>query len=222
MIRRLSYVILFSMVLCIIHCIPIFAAEWSVFIPTEQAADMAYQAVALPTYTDGLNYDDDEIELINDLATASDADEVATASDSDYGIMLLSSHTPYESGSMSSTVVSYFDDIVAKLGAVHYVLFRSGQYEYRMYYGEGLEYDGTFAADFVDYIAYDSRYYTWSSGSESGFKLSCGSYLVYSDLGDYPCLDNGSIGSYLIAFTLVLWLLYQIMSKLFMPRAYKF
>ena len=103
------YVLLLCLVLCILHPVPAVAADYTVFVPDSISDDMPAPAV----YPDA---EDDEIELINDLASPSDW-EVATVSNS--GIMPMSAYSrPYD-GSMSSSVVNYFDDIVPKLGGVH-------------------------------------------------------------------------------------------------------
>lgn len=119
-------------------------------------------------------------------STASQADRVAIAPMSSYG-------SPYD-GSISSSVLTYFKGMVEKLPPdVHYVLFRSSQYEYRLVYGSGLELSGNrFSGSGMKYITYETRYSTMSNGNEGNFSLTVGSYLVYSDLGDYyPVLVEG-------------------------------
>ena len=207
------YVLLLCLVLCILHPVPAVAADYTVFVPDSVSDDMSAPAV----YPDA---EDDEIELINDLASPSDW-EVATVSNLD--IMPMSAYSrPYD-GSMSSSVVSYFDDIVPKLGGVHYVLFRSGQYSYRLVYGKNMSLSGSyFSGTDCNYYAYDTRYYTWQQGYEGSFSLDAESYLVYSDLGAYPALAAGSIAGWLVAFCAVLYLLYVILRALFAPQRMRY
>lgn len=170
--------------LCLLYSFPAFADEWVV--DTIYLED-DYQETDLEDYTVG-------------VASGSDATDSNAIGSGDYGIMLFSNHSLYDSGSISSTVVNYMSDVLPKLGNVHYVLFRSGQYEYRLYYSKELENDGVggFTASQVEYISYDSRNYTWSSGSESNFSLRAGRTMVYSDLGIYPMLSSGETSTWLL------------------------
>lgn len=230
----------FSVVLCLLHPVAVRAEDWTVYVPDDQATGLSYQAVlqsgALETVDDEDDQDDeyfdDEVELINDLATDSDwqlaqstpsnAALIRTSSDNSIvqndGIMLLSNYHPYDS-SMSTSVIAYYDDVLPKLGNVHYVLFRSGQYDYRMVYGKDLVYNnGNFTAGSVRYVAYSTRYYTWTQGTESAFSLSAGDYLVYSDLGDYPMLHSESIYQWLLILLGAVYLLFIIYRAMFSPR----
>ena len=76
----------------------------------------------------------------------------------------------------------------------HYVYYRPGQYQYRMYYG-GLSYNGVFSgADikYVEYYTYSSsgNLPEWRTGTVSSFRFDPGNALVYSDLGAYPPLEE--------------------------------
>lgn len=179
--------LLLCMVLSVIYVVPSFAQGWvlgEIYLEDDyQEDDLESDSVE---YASGSN------------ATGSNA-RYSSGND---GIMLLSNHEPYDNGSVSSTVVNYMADVVPKLGLVHYVLFRAGQYDYRLYYSKDLEYNGAgdFSADAAEYISYDSRYYTWEYGSESNFSLDAGSVLVYSDLGGYPMLNSGETSTWLLAF----------------------
>lgn len=211
------YVLLFCMVLCILHPVQAVAADYTVFVPDSISDDMSAPAV----YPDE---NIDEIELINDLATPSDVQFLATPSDFDFGGVqsLAAYNRPYD-GSMSSSVINYFDDIVQKLGGVHYVFFRSGQYSYRLIYGKDMSLSGSyFSGSECSYYAYDTRYYTWQQGYEGSFSLDAESYLVYSDLGVYPALAAGSIVGWLVAFCVVLYLLYVILRALFAPQRMRY
>lgn len=217
--RRMINVILFSLGLCILHPVAVYADDWEVYVPEPVEDPLGYPAY---TYPDQLSDDEideewsDEIELINDLATGSDW-VLATGSNaaSPPAIMPLANYQPYDS-SISTSVLSYFRDALAKLGAVHYVLFRSGQYSYRLVYADDLVYEsGSFTSASADFISYDSRDYSWSSGSEGSFHLSASDYLVYSDLSNYPQLDSTAVMMYLIAFAVVVWLLFTVYRSLF-------
>lgn len=162
-------------------------------------------------------------------ATSSDAfdpDEdydLGTDSNANDGIMLLSDHGPYDTGSISTSVVTYMSDVVSKLGPVHYVLFRTDQYKYRLYYARDMEFtdSGEFWASQADYIEYDTRYYTWVYGSERDFGLDPEGTMVYSDLGGYPMLGDGDTASWVLVFLGVIYLLFIIFRSFFAPHEYR-
>lgn len=196
---KCGYFILFCLVVCALYTVPAFAAEW----------------VLDQTYLED-SYPEDYLEA-DTIVTASDA----TASNADYGIMLLSAHAPYD-GSMSTSVVSYMSDVVQKLGNVHYVLFRSGQYQYRLYYTRDLVYSGygNFSADKADYILYDTRNYSWQSGSEYDFSLNAGSYMIYSDLGNYPMLGSADTPAWLLVILGAAFFVFVILRSFFAPSKF--
>lgn len=206
--RYAAYVVWFSMVLCVLHPVAVFAEDWVVYVPSYTSPDIPHQTDVQPDDLEAL----DEVDLINDLAT--DSDWVATGSDADR-VMPAAGYDPYD-GSMSSGVVSYFDGVVDKLGSVHYVLFRSGQYDYRLVYGKDLVLSGSvFSGRDCNYVSYSTRYYTWSSGSEGNFSLSADGYLVYSDLGGYPSLSSSNVAVWMVAFCFVIYLLFVMLRAIF-------
>ena len=199
---RYGFCLLLCMGLCALCAFPAFA-EGRLLDPVYLADSDPADHFEVDTITDASGSNaaaavpDDLEDWEPDMASDSDADE-----EGDDDIMLLSDHDPYDSGSISSTVVNYMSGVVPKLGAVHYVLFRTGQYDYRLYYAKDLELtdSGEFWASEVEFIEYDTRYYTWSYGSESDFSLDPGSTLVYSDLGGYPMLGNADTASWILVF----------------------
>lgn len=80
---------------------------------------------------------------------------------------------------------------------VNYVYWREGQYTYVFAYGRDLELSGTtFRADSVDTVTYTTNtgyngQATYVYGSEFDFSLSANRYLVWSNLGHYPTLEDG-------------------------------
>ena len=194
---KYGFIILCCLVLCNVHPLPVLAVER---ILGEVYLEDVYQEADLEDYA---------------VASGSDA----SGSNADYGIMLLSDHDPYDNGSISTSVVTYMSDVIPKLGNVHYVLFRNGQYDYRLYYSKNLEYDGNsgFSASEAQYIAYDSRYYTWSSGLERDFGLRPGSVMVYSDLGPYPMLSSGETSTWLLVALGAVYFLFVLFRSFFSP-----
>lgn len=80
---------------------------------------------------------------------------------------------------------------------VNYVYWREGRSTYVFAYGRDLELVGTtFRATSVDIVTYDTnpgydRQPSYVHGSESNFSLSARDFLVWSNLGHYPTLEDG-------------------------------
>ena len=119
---------------------------------------------------------------------------------------------PYTEGNISTTYITIYRDIAAKLSPFDdYVMFRSDQYEYQMWVGDLDESDGVIssASDLLVYTistnsssGYSSAYiYTVTTGS--ALSLTVGDNLVYSNLGNYPDLIERS-GYYETATLLLL------------------
>lgn len=91
-----------------------------------------------------------------------------------------------------------FSGLARKLPfGVNYVYWRAGQYEYVFAYGRDLELSGTtFRANRIDTVTYNTRpgydrQASFVHGSERNFSLSANDYLVWSNLGHYPTLEDG-------------------------------
>ena len=211
--RRFLHALLFSLGLCALYPVSAFAGDWQVFVPEHPVDDLSLDEADPFPYLDEIT--EDEEYLVNDLASGSDW--VATGSDSPgfdaaapYG-----SYNPYDSG-ISTSVLAYMEDVLPKLGNVHYVLFRSGQYTYRMVYADDMELrSGVFTADNASYVAYNSRDSYWSTGQEGSFRLSAGNYIVYSDLGEYPSLDSVGIYLWVLIFIASVFFLFTIYRSMF-------
>lgn len=198
---KYGFIVLFCVVLSALYIFPAFADQW---VLGEVYLEDDYQEDYLESYS---------------VASGSDA----TGSNADYGIMLLSNHEPYDNGSISTSVVTYMADVVPKLGSVHYVLFRSSQYGYRLYYSNGLELaeNGSFKASSADYVEYDTRYYTWNHGTESNFSLEPNAYMVYSDLGGYPLLAGESQPIWILVYMGAVYFLYIVIRAILSPPRVK-
>jgi hypothetical protein len=103
----------------------------------------------------------------------------------------------------------------------HYVYWRESQYVYKLVHSPGLSFDGSrFLADHVSVVTYQTSMgygsqATFLQSEESNFSLSPGSYLVWSDLGDYPVLyERGEVDyAYAACFGLaVCFVLYLVKS----------
>lgn len=102
----------------------------------------------------------------------------------------------YGVGTSNGTI---FSGIARKLPPyVNYVYWRESRYDYRLAYGRDIVLNGNvfFAASPVVVVSYVtnssiSEQPVFRVGSDSSFRLDASNYLVYSNLGDYPCLDDG-------------------------------
>ena len=105
----------------------------------------------------------------------------------------------HDSYGIGTSYVSIFSGIARKLPPnVNYVYWREGRYDYRFAYGRDIVLNGTvFSASapvvVVSYVTNDnySEQPVFSFGSDSSFRLNASHYLVYSNLGNYPCLEDG-------------------------------
>lgn len=176
MMKGAAYGLLLGLGLCFIYSVPAFADEYVLDAVYMEDGDSSADLEGDPLEYEWFSF------------------ETPSNASADAGVSPLSSYSGVYDGSMSSTYVNYAKDTVSKLGpGVHYVFFRPSQYQYRLVYGADLEVDGSnFSGSGLSYVAYDTRYYTVSSGNEGSFSLAAGNYLVYTDLeGMYPSLDSG-------------------------------
>lgn len=108
------------------------------------------------------------------------------------------SYSAYD-GNISTSQLTYFRDIVSNIGINDsYVFFRANQYDYKLVVGS-LKNDGaTFIANPSDYVtiynldtetSYNSAY-SYDVSREQNFSLDASDKLVYSNLGNYPSLDE--------------------------------
>lgn len=222
--RRVIYVFL-CVVLCALYCFPAFADDWEVYIPEPEDIAVPYYFPASVDVQDPVGGDEDEydewadVDLINDLATGSDARAVSTPSNAAVGSppVVYSSYAPYDS-SISTSVVSYMEDLLPRLGMVDYVLFRSGQYTYRLVYSRDMVCaGGNFSAGDADYVLYDTRNYTLEHGKEGAFTLRASNYLVYSNVGDYPMLHSEAVYTWLLIFVAVVFFLFTLYRSFLSP-----
>lgn len=134
-------------------------------------------------------------------------------------------YTPYE-GTMSSSYVSYFKDILSGVGFdKNYVALRSGQYEYVMVVGD-LEYDGnSFTSNgtaTVYTITNSGNYnssYSYNVSEISSLSITPDDKIIYSDLGQFPQLmERGAKYEMLSAVLMLICLLGVVIGRIFDPR----
>lgn len=137
-------------------------------------------------------------------------------------------HTVYDEGTISSTYVTYFKDIISGIGFNdNYVAFRSGQYSYTMVTGdldynngvisltgEGKEY--IFSANITSGYNQQYKYYV---NDISNFNINCGNNIIYSDVGEFPQLmERGAKYEILSAVLIIVCCLCVVINRIFYHR----
>lgn len=144
------------------------------------------------------------------------------------GTVQASTHTVYDNGTLSTTYITYFKDILsgAKFND-NYIAFRSEQNEYTMVVGK-LEYTNNTIKSTdeckhyrfyqVTTSGYNSTYY-YDVTSIDEFSLDTGNYILYSDVGDYPQLiERGAKYEMLSAVLLIIIMLSVVIRRIFFKR----
>lgn len=135
--------------------------------------------------------------------------------DPESGIELFSSHSITSNYGVGTTNINLFGPLAAKLPyGTHYVYWRDGQYTYRLAYSPEISLSGNrFSSSSVTLVTYQTSttsgsQATWTTSTDTNFSLNAGSYLVWSDLGDYPQLVDRSVRDYVHAAVIGLVVLF--------------
>lgn len=105
---------------------------------------------------------------------------------------------------LGTSNLAIFEGVVEKVPfGHHYVYWRDSEYRYCLAVGPLTVSGTTFSsAEPVTVYTYERHYssgdsyYTWSVSTDNVFSLSCGSRLVYSDIGDYPTIAGKEVSRY--------------------------
>ena len=163
-----------------------------------------------------------EVTVTNEPVVSADSnnDELPLQSDSvqaleikvtglEQDVEMLSSEVALLSAAVSdynlgTTNLTIFEGVVEKVPfGHHYVYWRDSEYRYCLAVGP-LTLSGTIftSAEPVTVYTYERHYssgdsyYTWSVSTDGSFSLSCGSRLVYSDIGHYPTIGGKGVSKY--------------------------
>lgn len=125
---------------------------------------------------------------------------------------------------LGTTNLAIFEGVVEKVPfGHHYVYWRDSEYSYCMAVGPLTVSGSTFSSsESVTVYTYERRYssgdsyYTWSVRTDDTFSLSCGSRLVYSDIGDYPSIAGKEVSKYdaVTAYCAVGFVLFALFDRL--------
>ena len=105
---------------------------------------------------------------------------------------------------LGTTNLAIFEGVVEKVPfGHHYVYWRDSEYRYCMAVGPLTVSGSTFSSSepvtvytYERHYSSGDSYYTWSSRTDDTFSLSCGSRLVYSDIGHYPSIVGKEVSKY--------------------------
>ena len=105
---------------------------------------------------------------------------------------------------LGTTNLAIFEGLVEKVPfGQHYVYWRDSEYRYCLAVGPLTVSGSTFSSsEPVTVYSYEriyssgNSYYTWSVSTDDSFSLSCGSRLVYSDIGGYPAISGREVNKY--------------------------
>ena len=106
---------------------------------------------------------------------------------------------------LGTTNLAIFEGLVEKVPfGYHYVYWRDTEDRYCFAVGALSVSGNTFSSsEPVTVYSYERHYssgsgsyYTWSVSTDDVFSLSCGSRLVYSDIGDYPSIAGKEVSKY--------------------------
>lgn len=135
-------------------------------------------------------------------------------------------HTVYDNGSLSTTYITYFKDILSGTDLKdNYVAFRSGQYSYTMVVGELENNNGVISliGEGKEYIfsttgSYNSQY-TYDVNTINNFSLNTGNYIIYSDVGDFPeLIERGAKYEILTTVIICICCLCIVINRIFYNR----
>ena len=107
----------------------------------------------------------------------------------------------YNLGTSNLTI---FEGVVEKVPfGHHYVYWRDSEYRYCLAVGLLTVSGTTFSSSepvtvytYERHYSSGDSYYTWTVSTDNVFSLSCGSRLVYSDIGGYPAISGREVNKY--------------------------
>ena len=105
---------------------------------------------------------------------------------------------------LGTTNLTIFEGVVEKVPfGQHYVYWRDSEYRYCLAVGPLTVSGSTFSSSepvtvytYERHYSSGDSYYTWGASTDASFSLSCGSRLVYSDIGDYPAITGREVNKY--------------------------
>ena len=125
---------------------------------------------------------------------------------------------------LGTTNLTIFEGVVEKVPfGHHYVYWRDSEYRYCLAVGPLTVSGTTFSSSepvtvytYERHYSSGDSYYTWGARTDNSFSLSCGSRLVYSDIGDYPTIAGKEVNKYgaVTAYCAVGFVLFALFDRL--------
>lgn len=143
------------------------------------------------------------------------------------GTVSAATHSVYENGSLGTTYITYFKDILSGTNLKdNYVAFRSGQYSYSMIVGELENNNGVISLVgsgkeykyYIESSSYNSQY-KYDVINLNSFSVNTDNNIIYSDVGDFPeLIERGAKYETLNTILLCVALLSIVVHRIFFKR----
>lgn len=137
----------------------------------------------LPTPDDvlvGYEGGDSSVPDIDDFMPGDDSDGYAPILDAPIALLAVTGGTYY--GSLPTASVEYFRGILAKNPGIPYVAFRSNQYDTYLFYGDGLEYNGSTFTGSGSFVRYNTQNNAGLSYGTDTLSLVPGTGFVWTNI----------------------------------------
>lgn len=167
--------------------------EWVKEVPVPHETNFS-----LDTNNDELPLQSDSVLALEDKVTGLEQDVNTLSSE----VAALSAAV--SDFNLGTTNLAIFEGLVEKVPfGHHYVYWRDSEYRYCLAVGPLTVSGTTFSsAEPVTIYTYERIYsggeshYEWNVSTDNVFSLSCGSRLVYSDIGNYPAIAGKEVSKY--------------------------
>lgn len=151
------------------------------------------------THNDELLLQSDSVQVLENKLTGLEQDVEALS------LEVASLSAVVSDYNLGTTNLAIFEGLVEKVPfGHHYVYWRDSEDRYCFAVGALSVSGNSFnSSEPVTVYTYERHYnsntgsyYTWSVTTDNVFSLSCGSRLVYSDIGDYPAIAGKEVSKY--------------------------
>ena len=152
-----------------------------------------------------LDSNNDELPLRSNSVQAVDAKGTGLEQDVDsLSLEVAALSAAVSDYNLGTTNLAIFEGVVEKVPlGQHYVYWRDSEYRYCLAVGPLTVSGSTFSSSepvtvytYERHYSSGDSYYTWGVRTDDTFSLSCGSRLVYSDIGHYPTIAGKEVSKY--------------------------
>lgn len=178
-----------------------------VMMPLVVMASESSSSTWLPSPSDVYIYDSSSDSSESSSSVVPDSSSVDSSISNGEPLMIMPfavTGTAY-SGAISDSILDYFRGIMAHNPGTPYVVFRSDQYNYYIFYGDDLRVNGTTftgSGQYVRYYAYNGTVYR---GTDT-INMTAGNGFVYSNMSDlFPAFyeERGLLIEKILLFSLI-------------------